>query len=55
MDEVITEILDILSKHLTDDKNGYCEFNNDYYFGRLCSSEELYKHIELYYSEKEKE
>ena len=41
MDEIVIEILNMISEHLTDDKNGYCEFNNDYYFGRLCSSEEL--------------
>lgn len=55
MNEIIVEILDIIFEHLKDDKCGYSEFNNDYYFGRLCSSEELYKHIRLYYSEKEKE
>ena len=54
MNEIIVEILDIIFEHLKDDKRGYSEFNNDYYFGRLCSSEELYKHIKNYIIQKKK-
>lgn len=46
MQDKITQIFKTISDHLSDSLHSYDENSNQYYFGRLCSSEELYKKIE---------
>ena len=53
MDDKITKIFQVISYHLSDSLSSYNENSNQYYFGRLCSSEELYKKIEKIIDEEE--
>jgi hypothetical protein len=46
MQDKITQIFKTISEHLADSLSSYGENSNQYYFGRLTSSEELYKKIE---------
>lgn len=43
---IIEEILNICDEKIQDAKDGYDTIKSEYWFGRLCASEEIKKEIE---------
>lgn len=45
MDDKVTKIFQLISEHLSCNIKGYDSTKTDYFFGRLCSSEELFRDV----------
>ena len=45
MDDKTNKILLVIAEHLADNEKGLNQIGSEYWFGRLCCSEELQKQI----------